>query len=322
MNIYKPIFFFFLKLVLLHNFCSATAEKVTEQNLIEVVQKMVEENRQLRQGIEKLNHLRDVESDIEEIKNVLESYGKDLTSLRIQQGYLLEAVSKHDVNLLSISSQLAVHSDKLSTIDESLGNHQTLIDENHAGIESHTQILSDHGGRIQTNTDGINANVATIQEHQSSISANSQNIQLVTDNYNNYRSSQVKFVADTPCCGEMDSDLWPDNTRVWYKTKHLDTHNAVSDSQFFAPITGFYSFTFTADFRICCDSSRIIVSINENNIRSYLFDSFTNDNLIQTYSVSFTPQMNQGDRMDLAVSGDSGFDISANPATLTGYFLH
>ena len=71
MNIYKPIFFFFLQLVLLHNFCSATAEEVTEQNLIEVVQKLVEENRQLRQGIEKLNHLRDVESDIEEIKKGL-----------------------------------------------------------------------------------------------------------------------------------------------------------------------------------------------------------------------------------------------------------
>ena len=318
----KIIFFFCLNFVLLQNVCSATVEKVTEQNLIEVVQKLVEENGRLRQDIEKLNQLRDVESDIEEIKTILEGYGEDLTSLRIQQGYILEAVSKHEANLLNINSQLTIYSDKLANLDNAVNKHQNMINELSGSIESHSQTLNDHAGKIQANFDSINFNAARIQEHQSNIATNSQNIQSVTDNYNNYRSSQVKFVVDTPCCDDLEFDLWPDNTRVWYKTKHLDTHNAVSDSQFFAPITGLYSFTFTADFRICCDFSSLIVSINERNVRTYLFDSFASADFIQTFSVSFTLQLNQGVRMDLAVVGNCVFDISRNPATLIGYLLN
>jgi len=316
---HKFVFLLFVNLVWLQNFCSATVEKVTEQNLFEVVQKLVEENGQLRRDIEKL---RDVESDIEEIKSILESYGKDLTALRIQQSYLIEAVSRHDTILLNINSQLTTHSEHLTNIDESLTKHQKWIDENRAAIDGHTQALNDHDGRIQSNAGSISSNAARLDEHQTSIGVNSQNILSVTNNFNNYRSSQVRFVVDTPCCQGMDSDLWPENTRVWYKTKHLDTHSAVSDSQFFAPIPGLYSFTFTADFRICCDFSGLVVSINENNIRTYLYDSFTSDNLFQTYSVSFVLYMNQGDRMDLAVTGNSGFDIRKNPATLMGYLLH
>ena len=64
---------------------------------------------------------------------------------------------------------------------------------------------------------------------QNGIIKNSQDVQSVTENYNNYRNSQVKFLVETVCCEGYDK--WPDNTRIWYKNKFLDTHNAVSDSQ-------------------------------------------------------------------------------------------
>jgi hypothetical protein len=70
----------------------------------------------------------------------------------------------------------------------------------------------------------------------------------MADSYNNFRASQVKFVAETPCCEGYEA--WPDNSRLTFRNKLLDTHNAVSDSQFFAPISGHYGFIFTADFKI------------------------------------------------------------------------
>jgi len=313
----------FYGLLLVHTLTSASCEKIEESGLKEINQKLLEENERLKEALEKLQKLRDVESDIAEIKEILEGYGEDLTALRIQQGYLLEAVSKHDMDLLNINSQQAIHADKLSKHDETLNNHAASINENRAGIEGHTQTLNDHGGRIQTNTDSINSNAAVIQEHQNSIAVNSQNIQSVTDNYNYFRNSQVKFFVETLCCEGYDK--WPDNTRIWYKNKYLDTHNAFSDSQFFAPITGLYAFTFTADFRIYDERPEwayLNININENYVRGYLFDSHHDDEIYQSFSISFTLLLNQGDRLDLSTSGDPSFDISRNPATLTGYLLH
>ena len=293
-----------------------SCEDVAANNLAEINRKLSEENRRLHEAIEKLQHHRDIETDIEEIKKILESYGEDLTALRIQQGYLLETVNEHDTTLLSINSQLALHSDEIS-------QHGNFIKENRAFIDDHATSLNDHGGRIQWNTDSINSNTAVIQEHSNSITVNGQNIQSVTDNYNNYRNSQVKFYAETLCCEGYDQ--WPDYTRIWYKTKWLDTHNALNDSQFFAPITGLYAITFTADFRIYGDRSEFAylnLYINENLVRSYLYDSSFNDQIYQASSISFTLLLNQGDRLDLSTSGYPNFDISRNPATLMGYLLH
>ena len=324
-NMAKAIFFLklFLGFFLVQLVSSASGEETVASNLEEINRQLVEENKRLQQAIQKLQQHRDIESDIEEIKKILEGYGEDLTALRIQQGYLLEAVSKHDIDLLNINSQLAIHSEKLSGHDVSIGQHEASINENHAGLEGHTQTLNDHAGRIQSNTDSINSNTAVIQEHQNSIAVNSQNIQSVTDNYNNYRNSQVKFYAETLCCEGYDK--WPDNTRIWYKTKWLDTHNALSDSQFFAPITGLYAFTFTADFTIFDERPEwayLNLNINENLVRGYLFDSHHDDEIFQAFSISFTLLLNQGDRLDLSTSGDPSFDISRNPATLMGYLLH
>ena len=293
-----------------------SCEDVAANNLAEINRKLSEENRRLHEAIEKLQHHRDIETDIEEIKKILESYGEDLTALRIQQGYLLETVNEHDTTLLSINSQLALHSDEIS-------QHGNFIKENRAFIDDHATSLNDHGGRIQWNTDSINSNTAVIQEHSNSITVNGQNIQSVTDNYNNYRNSQVKFYAETLCCEGYDQ--WPDNTQIWYKTKFLDTHNALSDSQFFAPITGLYAFTFTADFRVFYDLpqySYLHVNINDNVVRNYKFDSKYDDEIFQTSSIVFTLSLLQGDRVDISTSEGPSFDIGRNPASFMGYLLH
>ena len=146
-NMPKSIFCFtlFLGFFLVQLVSSASCEETVASNLEEINRKLVVENKKLQLAIQKLQQHRDIESDIEEIKKILEGYGEDLTALRIQQGYLIETVNKHDTTLLSINSQLALHSDEIS-------QHGNFIKENRAFIDDHATSLNDHGGRIQWNT--------------------------------------------------------------------------------------------------------------------------------------------------------------------------
>ena len=77
---------FFFAIFLLLNFYSATlaTSKLADNELANIVATLREEVKLLRQEIEELKKVRDVETDIEEIKEVLESYGKDLTTLRFK----------------------------------------------------------------------------------------------------------------------------------------------------------------------------------------------------------------------------------------------
>ena len=317
--------------LLLQNFASASVEKngskidLLEDKLLELIQivkRLTNENELMQKEIDSLKHQRGVEDDIEQIKLVLESYGQDLTSLRINQGYLMETVFNHDNELVKINTRLDTNGGQLASHDQALAEHQTSIDSNKLTIESHTQILNDYDSRIQWNSDSINANSARIQENQNGIVKNSQDIQSVTDNYNNFRNSQVKFLVDTPCCEGYDK--WPDSSRLTFRNKYLDTHNALTDSQFVAPISGFYTFIFTADFKIYDERSEFAylnVNVNENLVKSFLFDSHHDDEIYQTFSISFTLILNQGDRVDLTTAGDPSFDISRNPGVLLGYLL-
>jgi hypothetical protein len=74
----------FFAISLLRNFCSATLadSKLADNELANLVATLREEVKLLRQEIEELKNARDVETDIQEIKKVLESYGEDLTTLR------------------------------------------------------------------------------------------------------------------------------------------------------------------------------------------------------------------------------------------------
>ncbi len=185
-------------------------------------------------------------------------------------------------------------------------------------------MLIDHQALIQTNTDGINNNAARIQENLNSIIKNGQDIQTVSDSFNNYLNSRVKFLVQTACC--EGSDYWPDYSRLNYRYKHLDTHNAMNadGGQFTAPISGMYGFVFTADFRIYDERSEnayINININEGRVRQHMFDSRHDDEIWQTYSIYFALNLNQGDRVDISVEGDPILDIGRNGAFWMGYLM-
>jgi hypothetical protein len=260
---------------------------------------------------------RDIESDIEEIKKRLDSYGKDITALRITQGEHTGELNQHNDHLAMIDNSLIV-------IDQTFVQHSAFMEENRNIIASHTQIINDHQVLIQANTDGINNNAGKIQENQNSIVKNGQDIQSLSDNYNNYRNSQVKFFVETTCC--EGSEYWPDYSRLNYRWKHIDTHNALDtgSGQFTTPISGWYGFVLSADFRMSAARPAyafIAININENAVKKYMYDNRDELEIDQSYSIYFANYLNQGDRVDISVEGDPSFDISRNGATWMGYMI-
>jgi regulator of replication initiation timing len=289
-------------------------------DLKEIIRKLSKENTLLKEENEKLKE-RDVESDIADIKRILDSYGEDLTSLRINQGHIVESIDEHSLSLANINTALSSNAEKFASHDQIFVEHQTFMGENRAIIDSHTQIVNDHQGFIQANIQGITNNANRIQENVNGIVKNTQDIQAVLDTFNYYKSSQVKFVAETPYGG---GEYNPENVRLTFAVKHLDTHNALSDSQFFAPISGLYGFIFTADFRLYDErdwQGFIHVNVNEAQAKVYMFDSRNDDEIWQAYSIFFVLFLNQGDRVDISTSGEPCYDISRNPATLMGYLM-
>ena len=281
------------------------------------------ENAFLREQV-KLMKERDIEADIEEIKNRLDSYGEDITALRITQGEHTEKLNQHSDHFATVDNTLIVNAGQLSAHDQTFVQHTAYMEENRNTITSHSQIINDHQALIQANTDGINNNAARIQENLNSIIKNGQDIQYLSDNFNNYLNSRVKFHVETTCC--EGSEYWPDNSRLVYKWKHLDTHNAldIGNGQFTVPITGFYGFILSADFKLYDERSEIgyiNININDGLARQYMFDSRRDDEIWQTYSIYFAYPLNQGDRVDISTSGDPTFDISRNGAFWMGYLM-
>jgi hypothetical protein len=281
------------------------------------------ENALLKEQVRLLKE-RDIESDIEEIKQRLDSYGKDITSLRITQSEHRGELNQHSDHLAGIDETLVTYAGQLGAHDQTFVEHLQLIQENSNNIGSHNQVLNDHQVLIQGNTDGINNNVAKIQENLNGIIKNGQDILSLSDNYNNYRNSQVKFHVETSCC--EGSDYWPDYSRLYYRVEHFDTHNALDPGtgQFTAPLSGWYEFILTADFRIYDERAEfayISVNINENSVRKFLFDSHHDDEIYQSYSIYFSNYLNQGDRMDISVEGDPVLDIGRHGANWMGFMV-
>ena len=267
---------------------------------------------------------RDIESDIEEIKKRLDSYGEDITALRITQSEHSEILSQHSDHFATVDETLVTNAGQLSAHDQTFVEHLMYIEENGANIASHSQMLIDHLALIQANTDGINNNGAKIQENQNGIAKNGLDIQTLLEAYNAYRYSQVKFLVQTRCC--EGSSMWPDNTRLVYNYEHRDTHNALDtdNGQFTAPMTGLYEFVLSADYRIYderSDSAFININHNDQRSRQYMFDSRNDDEVWQAYSIFFIHYLNQGDRLDISVEGDPIFDITRNPILWTGYLI-
>ena len=286
--------------------------------LTTIVKYLQQENIALRKQVEILNQ-RSIEDDIIEIKETLSAYGEDITALRILQGHNAEAIDQHETHLATVDNRLSTH-------DLTFLQHQTFMNENRDSITSLSQMVSEHTSLIQANTEqltnqanSIETNTATIQDNIRRITKTEED----TDNYNNYRNSQVKFYVETPHSG--DWSRWPDNSRITYTAKYIDTHNAVNDGQFSAPISGLYGFVFTADFRQFKDRERggsINVNINDGfSGRKFYYDISADTEFIETFSVYFAVQLNQGDRLDLSTSGDPCFEVSSNPAYWMGYLI-
>jgi hypothetical protein len=274
---------------------------LSENVLKEMIRKL------LKEEVEKLKE-RDVESDIADIKKILDSYGEDLTSLRINQGHIVDSVDEHSISLANNDEKFASH-------DQLFIEQHTFMEENRVIIDSHTLIVNDHQGFIQANIESITSNTNRIQETVNGI-------QTVSYTFNNYKASQLKFFVETPCCEGTEYN--PENARLTYPNKRLDTHNAVSDSQFFVPISGVYGFIFTADFRFFDEriyQGYIHVNVNEGEVKKYTFDALNDDEIWQAYSIFFVLVLNQGDRVDISTSGEPIYDISRNPATLMGYLM-
>jgi hypothetical protein len=312
----------FFAFVLLPCFVHGKAEIKTENGLEEIIEKLLKEVSILKEEVKQLLNAKDVESDIEDIKRTLESHGDDLTSLRINQGRIEDDISQLGIDLTDVNTVLASNAEKFASHDQTFVQHQAYMAENRGLIDGHTQIVNDHQGYIQVNIEGIANNANRIQENANGIAKNVQDIQAVSDTFINYRNSQVKFYVETPCCEGTEYN--PEWARLTYPKRYLDTHNAVSDSQFTAPIGGVYGFIFTADFRLYDERAwqgYIHVNINEGEVKKYMFDSRNDDEIWQAYSIFFSLILNPGDRVDITTSGEPCFDVSRNSASLMGYLM-
>ena len=294
----------------------------SDLELTTIVKNLQLEIKHLQKQVELLNQ-RSIEDDIIEIKETLSAYGEDITDLRILQGHNAEAISQHETHLATLETRLSTH-------DLTFLQHQAFMNENRDSIASQSQTVSEQTRLIEANTEQIinlgstiDSNIIIIEDNIRRIANSEVSIQSLSDNYYNYRNSQVKFYVETQHSGE-GQNLWPDNSRITYITKHIDTHNAVNDGQFTAPISGLYGFVFTADFRQNAKGLGRTVNVNIND--GFSGKSLYNDimgvdpYIVQTFSAFFAIQLNQGDRLDLS-TGYSCFDVNSNPAFWMGYLI-
>ena len=265
------------------------------------------ENAKLRKQVEILIQ-RDVETDVAEMKRTISAHTEDITNLRINQGFILEADTKQETQLLDHS--------------ELLNSHQLFLDSHSASILNHENLLTSHTAQIQFNQDGVNSNALKIEEDRANINKNIADISTVTESFGGFQASLIRFHVESPCC--QGSATWPDNSRITFENKLVDTHNAHDGFYFAAPISGFYGFIFTADIRIYeerPDPALIYVRVNDVIVKTYLFDMNYDRSSDHPSSLYFGLRINQGDRLDLGTSNYPAFDISRNGASLFGFLL-
>ena len=144
----------------------------SEAKELENIIKNIQAEIKLLKEQEKPLNERDIESDIEEIKKRLDSYGEDITALRITQSEHSEILDQHSNHFDTVDETLVTNAGQLSAHDLTLVQHTAYMEENRATITGHTQMFIDQQALIQANTDGINANAAKILENFNSIVKN------------------------------------------------------------------------------------------------------------------------------------------------------
>lgn len=231
----------------------------------------------------------------------------------------MDDVTNNKNHLLQHDSDLANHGERLNGHDLKFIEHQSLIEVNAGAITSHGQTLSEQQVRIQTNSDGVAYNGQRIQENQNSIAINAQNLQSLSENYNNFLNSLVKFyvVSDFGFSGH-----WPENTGITYGQKILDTHNALdlASGYFTAPFNGIYGFFFTAVIHKwdMYNRNNIHLHVNDNLVACF---NFQYNLAATTETIFFAQYLNAGDRLNMFQAEGAGVLVDFNPATFMGYLM-
>ena len=214
---------------------------------------------------------------------------------------------------------MAIHGERLNAHDQKFTEQNSLIEANSGAINSHGLTLSEHQVTIQANSDGVSYNGQRIQENQNSIATNNQNLQSLSENYNNFLSSLVKFYVVTDF---GFGDHWPANTGITYAQKILDTHNALdlASGHFTAPFNGIYGFFFTAVIHKwdMHDRNNIHLHVNDINVACF---NFQYDNAATTETIFFAWYLNAGDRLNMFQAEGAGVLINLNPATFMGFLM-
>jgi len=214
---------------------------------------------------------------------------------------------------------LVNHGDRLNAHDQKFIEHHSLIEANTGLIGAHSLTLTEHQASIQANFEGVTYNGQRIQENQNGIATNAQNIQIVSDNFNNFQYSLVKF--------HVESDLgfavhWPSDSTITYIHEVLDTHNAMDPASgyFTAPMAGTYGFFFTAVmYKRAMDlSNNLHVRVNDNDAK---FFNFQYDLAAPLETIYFVLNLNAGDRVNMFQANGEGVQIQHNPATFMGFLM-
>jgi hypothetical protein len=265
---------------------------------------------------------RDIETDVADLKRLVTAHTEDITNLRINQGFLLETVEEQESQISGLQDNVLQNKNQVASHKEQLDNHQISIDSRSASILSHENLLNSHTTQIQSNLDGVNSNAAKIEEDRININKNLADIASLTESFSSFQNSLVRFHVESVCC--QGYSAWPDNSRITFEYKFLDTHNTHDGFYFTAPMSGAYGFVFTADIRLYHEHSSpawIYMRVNDAVVKNYYFDMDESKSSDHPSSLFFLIKLNQGDRVDLVTSDSPTFDIIRNGASLFGFLL-
>ncbi len=221
-------------------------------------------------------------------------------------------LSLHDSDLVNLGERLNAH-------DQKFTEQQFLIETNTGLIGAHSQTLAEHQNSIQSNYDRTSYNFQRIEETTNGIATNAQNLQILTDNFNNFQYSLVKFHVESD---QGFAVHWPSESTITYINEVIDTHNAMDPGSgyFTTPISGTYGFFFTAVmYKRAMDlSNNLQVRVNDNTAK---FFNFQYDLAAPLETIYFLLNLNAGDRVNMYQAYGEGVQIQHNPATFMGFLM-
>jgi len=168
---------------------------------------------------------------------------------------------------------------------------------------------------VDKNIDRINNLGTDIAALRSETIKNAQDIQTLL---NNFEDSLLRFHVET----KNQTEDWPLESVVTYKTKVVDTHNAIDISSgiFTAPLTGVYGFFFFARFGCASSARNLYMYHNDLQIVIQRCSSPSSSTYYKSNSVYFAWEMQVGDTLKI-YSGNAQIDLIYIQAKFMGFFL-